>query len=141
MAGIDLRPAQLVWAGVGLAVVGSGLAFTSWIDDAAALYRDVVAQQVLKHGHMSALDYWNECYWRGSCLGAYFRVWREALLLKTVYLTCVFVGLSFALFGWSWRPERAYRRRARMQSARVQTVQARAWRRPRGTLDPEKVKS
>lgn len=139
MAGIDLRPTQLVWVGLGLAVVGVSLVFTSWIDDAAVLYRDVMVQQARGQKPMSALEYWNECYWRGSCMGAYLSVWREDLLLKTVYLTCVLVGGLFALFGWSWKPERAYRRRARMQAARVGTVREKAWRRPRGTLNPEKV--
>ncbi|MBB5235975.1 hypothetical protein [Deinococcus budaensis] len=136
MAGIDLRPMQLVWVGAGLTVLGGGLAFTSWVDDASGLYRSVMAQ-----GQMSGLDYWNECYLRASCLGAYFQAWREALVLKAAYLTCVVVGLTFALFGWSWRPERAYRRRARVQAERMETVLNRAWKRPRGTLDPVKVES
>lgn len=137
---VDFRPRLLLLIGMSLVMLTVIFGYmdiaSRWID----LWHQVQHAYQIKHGkELDLIDYLSGCLPKASCRQAYAKVsgvgnW-TLILLHTNFI----MGLIFLAVSRFWKPERWYRRQARVASARMNDWYEKSNTRPKGTLVPKKV--
>ena len=137
---VDFRPRLLLAIGSGFVLLTFIFGYMELIDQWIALWGQVQKVHLAKTGHeLDMIDYLSSCLPKQSCRSAYanasgFDPW-AMLGLHTNF----FIGLFFAVASRFWKPERWYRRQARVASARMINWFEASNVKPKGTLEPKRV--
>lgn len=137
---VDFRPRLLMTLGIGLMLLTFIFGYLEIVDRWIMLWSQVQKAAQLRTGtELDLIDYLSDCLPKASCRQAYgnaagFRPW-ALLILHTNFL----IGLLFAVVSRFWRPERWYRRQARVASARMFDGFEQSNVKPKGTLKPNRV--
>lgn len=137
---VDFRPRLLLMIGVGLMLVTFIFGYLEMIDKWIDLWSQVRKAHLHRTGtELDLIDYLTDCLPKVSCRSAYTAAaglggW-QMLALHTNFV----MGLVFAGVSRFWRPERWYRRQARVASARMVDWFDQSNVKPKGTLAPKRV--
>lgn len=137
---VDFRPRLLVTLGIGLMLLTFIFGYLEIVDRWIALWGQVQRAHQIKTGaELDLIDYLSDCLPKASCRQAYGNAAGLPPLVLMALHTNFLIGLIFAVISRFWRPERWYRRQARVASARMINGFEQSNVKPRGTLEPKRV--
>lgn len=137
---VDFRPRLLMTLGVGLMLLTFIFGYLEIMDHWIALWSQVQKAYQAKAGaELDLIDYLSDCLPKVACREAYGNAAGFSPLILMVLHTNFFIGFLFAIISRFWRPERWYRRQARVASARMINWFEQSNVKPRGTLEPKRV--
>lgn len=137
---VDFRPRLLMMIGLGLVLMTFVFGYMNILDRWIELWGQVKQAAQSRTGReLDLIDYLTDCLPNVQCKAAYVNAvgmnkW-ALMALHTNFL----MGAVFALSARFWKPERWYRRQARVASARMIDWFERSNNRPKGTLEPKRV--
>jgi hypothetical protein len=137
---VDFRPRLLLLLGVGMMLVTFVFGYMEVIDRWIDLWGQVKAASFRKTGkELDLIDYLTDCLPSAQCKAAYANTMGMNKWMLLALHTNFLMGLVFATSAKFWKPERWYRRQARVASARMIDWFERSNAKPRRTLEPKRV--
>ncbi|CAM3306316.1 hypothetical protein DESA109040_07555 [Deinococcus saxicola] len=126
--------------GVGLMLLTFVFGYLEIMDRWIMLWSQVQkAYQVRTGAELDLIDYLTDCLPKASCREAYGNATGFPPLALIGLHTNFLIGLIFAVSSRFWKPERWYRRQARVASARMINWFEESNVKPKGTLAPKRV--
>ena len=137
---VDFRPRLLMVIGIALILLTFAFGYMGIFDRWIDLWGQVKQAAPRSTGmELDLIDYLTDCLPNAQCKAAYASaVGMNKWALMALH-TNVLMGVLFAASARFWRPERWYRRQARVASARMIEWFERSNTRPKGTLEPKRV--
>lgn len=137
---VDFRPRLLLTIGVGLMLLTFVFGYLEIMDRWIILWSQVQkAYQVRTGAELDLIDYLTDCLPQASCREAYGNATGFPPLTLIGLHTNFLIGFIFAVSSRFWKPERWYRRQARVASARMINGFEESNVKPKGTLVPKRV--
>lgn len=137
---VDFRPRLLLMIGIGLMLGTFIFGYMEIIDRWIELWRQVQHSFQARTGReLDLIDYLTDCLPKQSCRAAYENAAGMNRWVMIALHTNFLIGVIFAGTSRFWRPERWYRRQARVASARMIDWFEQSNTKPKGTLEPKRV--
>lgn len=137
---VDFRPRLLLMVGILLVLLTFMLGYMNIIDRWIDLWGQVQrAHQRQTGAELDLMDYLTGCLPKPSCRDAYRNTTGLGQWPLIALHTNCLMGLLFAGTSRFWRPERWYRRQARVAAARMTDGFDQSNVKPKGTLEAQRV--